>query len=368
MNYAKDGITVAPILDTVHPKKDGSFPVRIRVTFHRRRQYFTTGKSLSKEEWESLATTKIRHLSEIRKDIENSYSLIRKNVEELASKGDFSFHNLNCILRFSNKKTINALFKEKIDDLQSKNKIGTMWVYGVVLKGLERFSGKNIQFVDISKDWVYRYEQFLRKEGKSQTTISIHLRHLRAIINDARRAGIMKESQYPFGRGKYEIQSGVGRKMALTVEQIGKIARYETTSDDQTKYRDYWFFLYLCNGINVADFIKLKYSNIQDNEIYFIRQKTAFTAREQKEICATITPPMQAIIDKWGNPTDPNNYIFPILSGKETELEVKKKAIRTAGAINRWMKKIAEALGIERVTTYTAVIHSLRCLNVPGRT
>lgn len=63
---------------------------------------------------------------------------------------------------------------------------------------------------------------------------------------------------------------------------------------------------------------------------------------------------MQAIIDKWGNPTDPNNYIFPILSGKETELEVKKKAIRTAGAINRWMKKIAEALGIERVTTYTA--------------
>lgn len=42
MNYAKDGITVAPILDTVHPKKDGSFPVRIRVTFHTARHSFAT--------------------------------------------------------------------------------------------------------------------------------------------------------------------------------------------------------------------------------------------------------------------------------------------------------------------------------------
>ncbi len=36
----------------------------------------------------------------------------------------------------------------------------------------------------------------------------------------------------------------------------------------------YVFFIYLCNGLNVADLIKLKYSNIVDGEICFVRQKT----------------------------------------------------------------------------------------------
>ena len=36
MNYSKDGVTVAAVIDTSHPKKNGSFPVRIRVTWKTR--------------------------------------------------------------------------------------------------------------------------------------------------------------------------------------------------------------------------------------------------------------------------------------------------------------------------------------------
>ena len=137
-----------------------------------------------------------------------------------------------------------------------------MLVYDNVLKGLERFAGAHIRFEAVTVSWLGRYADFLRKEGKTQTTIAIHLRHLRAILNEAKRLGSIKDAQYPFGRGRYEIQAGEGRKLALTLEQIGQIANYEDGTEATAKYRDYWLFLYLCNGINVADFVKLRYRDI----------------------------------------------------------------------------------------------------------
>lgn len=145
------------------------------------------------------------------------------------------------------------------------------------------------------------------------------MRTLRAIINEAKRCGVVRESNYPFGKGRFEIQNGEGRKLALTLDQIGRIAAFEDGLEATAKYRDYWLFLYFCNGMNVADFIQLKYRNIIDGEICFIRQKTKFTSKTQKEIRATIIPQMQAIIEKWGNPYSPDNYIFPILSPQDSD-------------------------------------------------
>ena len=87
MNYSKDGITVAPIIDTSHPKKNGKCPVKIRVTYRRDRRYYPTGKDLTLDEWEGLTTTKVRALVAVRKDIESSYQIVRGVVEELARDG-----------------------------------------------------------------------------------------------------------------------------------------------------------------------------------------------------------------------------------------------------------------------------------------
>jgi hypothetical protein len=66
----------------------------------------------------------------------------------------------------------------------------------------------------------------LRWSNEMYSSIGIHMRTLRAILNDARRIGIIKESAYPFGRDKYEVKASEGRKMALTPEQIGQFVRY----------------------------------------------------------------------------------------------------------------------------------------------
>ena len=48
----------------------------------------------------------------------------------------------------------------------------------------------------------------------------MHMRAIRAIMNEAKKAGVIRESQYPFGKDRYEIQTGESRKKALTLEQI----------------------------------------------------------------------------------------------------------------------------------------------------
>lgn len=254
---------------------------------------------------------------ETKASIENSFNIVRDHVEAIAFSGDFSFDNLNQRLKKATNDTVNTAFKAKIANLKANDMIGNSMIYDTVLKGLERFAGANILYHNITADWLKRYEKFLLSEGKSYSTIGIHMRTLRAILNEAKRIGIIKESAYPFGRDKYEVKTAEGRKMALTLEQIGKIVRYDDGSPATAKYRDYWLFLYLCNGINVADFVKLKFSNIENGEIFFVPQKTERTIRTRKEIRAIVTDEMQAIIDRWGNPPRPDSYIFPILKGEE---------------------------------------------------
>lgn len=352
-SYSKDGVTVAAILDNRRKLANGEYPVKIRVTHKRTRSYFPTGKSMSEENWERLPITRLQSLLTLRKDIENSFELIRAAVEDIASKGDFSIDALNARMKMAGNASVNAMIKSKEEDLRSSGHISTADVYQCLLGVFQRFIRREVTLDQLTVPFLRELDQFMRDEGKSQTTISIYMRSLRSIANLCKASGLIKESAFPFGKGKYEIQEGEGRKLALSLEQIGQVARYDDGSVATAKYRDYWMFLYFCNGINVADFVKLRYRDISGGEIHFIRQKTERTQRVRKTISVVISPEMQAIIDRWGCPAG-SEYIFPILDGKETPERLKRKTQYTTRAINKRMSTVGAALGIGNISTYTA--------------
>ena len=352
--YSKDGITIASILDTRRRNNSGMFPVKIRVTYRRERKYYSTGKELLVEDWERLPATRNLALREMRESIENSFSLVRSNVEALAESGGFSFDALNMRLGKATGTSVNTTLRAKIELLNKEERIGTSLYYNDVLKSVIAFAGNSITFDMVSIDWLKRYEKFLLDKGCKRSTIGMYMRGIRTIMNEARKAGVIKETQYPFGKDKYEIQLGEGRKKALTTQQISQIVHYFDGNQTTERYRDLWFFMYLCNGINVADLVKLKYCNIQDGEICFVRQKTERTAKNVKEIRALITPEMEAIIKKWGNKPSADNFIFPYLVGIEDAHKRKIVTKDLTRRINKRMKVIGKALGIGDVTTYVA--------------
>ena len=104
--------------------------------------------------------------------------------------------------------------------------------------------------------------------GYSLTTVSIYIRHLRTLFNDAIDCGMARKEQYPFGRRRYQVPASVKIKKALQLSDVQKIFSYKAKKGSKEQWaKDMWVFSYLCNGINVRDIARLKYKNIDGNSI-----------------------------------------------------------------------------------------------------
>ena len=119
--------------------------------------------------------------------------------------------------------SVNALFHKKLEELKENGQANTYLSYKGSLNKIEQFAGKHISFHEITINWLNRFEHHLSALGISYSSMGFYFRNLKCILNIARKDGIIKESQYPFGKGKYEVPTGCGRKLALNLKEIKKI-------------------------------------------------------------------------------------------------------------------------------------------------
>jgi integrase len=180
-------------------------------------------------------------------------------------------------------------------------------------------------------------------------------------FNKAMKKGLVNPEKYPFGKRsdeKFPIPNGANVKKALTIKQVGDIANYKAPIGSQIRrYRDYWLFTYLGNGMNIKDMAMLKYKNIDQDKLTFIREKTKReTSSNPKLITVVITPMVTRIIKEWGNkPADPESYIFPILEPEATPVRQYKLIQQATKMINTYIKDVADAVKIPvKVTTYVS--------------
>lgn len=188
-------------------------------------------------------------------------------------------------------------------------------------------------------------------------SVGIYLRSLRTLFNNAIADGMLTKDYYPFGKKRYEIPTGNNIKKALSLKDIGTIFHYKPEPGTMTdRAKDYWIFMYLCNGINVKDMSLLKYENIKGEVIEFIRAKTVRTKRHVEPIRVNLTDDLKAIIKKWGNKKiDGTTFIFPILEKGLTPVRERQLIQQMTQLINSHMKDVAATLEINKtVTTYVA--------------
>jgi site-specific recombinase XerD len=248
-----------------------------------------------------------------------------------------------------------------IESLKKQGRANTASSYGCALNSLERFCKvqrkKKLGFEEVSPEFLKTYEQWMMEQGRSLTTVGIYLRSLRTIINQGIEEGLLSRDKYPFIKRRYQIPAGQNIKKALTKEDVSKIINYEPKNDAEHKARDLWVFSYLCQGINVKDIAKLRYRNIDGNSIIFIRSKTEQSSRSnRKPIVTALHPLAKEIIQRWGQKqVSEDTRVFDLVEDgleNEKELAQSKQATKT---INKYIARVAEAVGIEqKVTTYTA--------------
>jgi integrase/recombinase XerD len=353
--YSLDGITISVFFDTRRVKDDLTYPVKYRINYMRSRFYYPSGIDLTEDEWKILPKTKKRELLKTRQLIQSGFDKVKEHIENMVKGEGFSIEGLTKRLSKGRKDSILTAFNNKIEELTKGGQIGTASSYKCAINSIQKFTTKDLKYSDITLDWVKKYEVHLLSEEKTRTTIKFYIGCLRAIMNEGKGLRIITEAQYPFGKGKFEIKTGTGRKLALTLNQINKLLKHPLRTNNERRMRDLWFFSYLTNGINFNDMLRLKYKDIAGGEIHFHRQKTIRTTRDQKEISATLLPEMKQIIKKWGNADQKlDNYIFPFLS-KDMDAVTEKKNIQNVIRLcNKKMKEISKALKYDTISTYTA--------------
>jgi hypothetical protein len=183
--FSLEDVTVAIFLDVRDKKENGHFPVKIRVTHNRVQKYYPT-MDVSLDEWETLINGKKPRgvLLETKKLIYISFKTITDIIKDLTPGKHFTFQELNMRLKRGTEDSILDAFKNKIDFLKSKGRIGSSVWYGCALSSIEKYVKKDLKFSAVTADWLEGYQKHLEDEGKKETTVSIYLRAMRAIVND----------------------------------------------------------------------------------------------------------------------------------------------------------------------------------------
>ncbi|GAB3935356.1 site-specific integrase [Larkinella terrae] len=357
--------TVAVVQDTRRIKADGTYPLKLRITYQRLRKYYSIGVDLTPTLWTDVEdkTKTRRELRDIR---ERNGEFVTRAEKVIRGLDPFSFEAFEGLYFQSETENTRELslrsdvahqFNKYIAQLNQEGRAATANSYGNALASLVDHK-KGLKFADITADFLKGYEKKMILAGRSITTVGIYLRALRTLINQAIDNGTLTRKDYPFGKNRYVIPSGVNIKKALTLAEVEKIFHYPAIPGSQEdKARDLWLFTYLCNGVNMKDICQLRWRNIDGDNIKFIRAKTArSTKSRQRPVVALLTETAHDVIKKWGNPDHrPDARVFPFLPDNITpqrELELTHYQIKF---VNRWMKRIAQKLGIDKdVTTYFA--------------
>ena len=124
--YSKDGLTIAAILDSRRLLANGEYPVKIRVTYQRKQVYYPTGKSMSEDVWKSLNVSRRSDIVSERKDIENSFSLVKSAAQELIETGIFTIDMLNVWMSRGQSASLKTAIETKISQLRKEAKIGVL--------------------------------------------------------------------------------------------------------------------------------------------------------------------------------------------------------------------------------------------------
>ena len=274
----------------------------------------------------------------------------------------FSFDELKSRLYESNDIKISdvySLFDHKIALLNDQGKVSTSRTYRDARNSLKKFRAR-LHLGDVTPGFLNKYENYMISKGKSVTTISIYVRHLRTIFNQAIDEDKIDRKHYPFGKNKYQPKAPRNIKKALTIEQIKSIIDYKVEEGtNQQLAKDMWLLSYYCNGMNMKDIINLKFNNIENETIYFERLKTSSTNQAPKPIIVSLIPEAIEIIKRWKKKKrSTNDFVFPVLKksmSEEDKLKVKNQFIKT---INKYMKKIGTDIGYDKPLTTYAARHS----------
>ncbi|MBI1226875.1 MAG: tyrosine-type recombinase/integrase [Bacteroidetes bacterium] len=347
--------------------KNGAFPVVLQVMFLRKPKRFTLGKNLwcFENDWNEAAGA-FKKSAENYREKNAILDKVKHKVNEILfeferDKQPFSFEAFEDKLTGNEKKQVYSSFDKflaaLVEEMRAQSKLGNAKIYhdfGVALNNYR--STSKIVFSDINYNFLKGFETHFYKRGCTGGGIHHYMRTLRAIFNEAIRRGLVSKDLYPFksqlnpnGYSLMNLKSEAAPR-AVSLEDIERIKQFDIKSYPQLNLPwKVFLFSYYAFGLNFADLVVLKKTNIQNGRIVYRRAKTG------KEYSVAITEPMQAILNEFARKE--SLYLFPFLTETihQTPLQIMNRKHKVMRQINDGLKVISDLLDLPAsLTTYVA--------------
>jgi len=260
---------------------------------------------------------------------------------------------------------LEGVFQNYIDTLVRSERFKTAQGYEHALVKLKAYAKSkkialsDLNFITITPDFLHGFEEWMIGEGRSINTVSIYLRYLRSIFNQAIDSGLITSEVYPFGKSKskFTIAATKNTKRSLSEEEIKALYLVETKTDFEERAKKFWFLSYSLNGINMKDLAELKKSDYKDGAIEYYRAKTSQSTRDNRQkIVLLVTDFSRELIEELKEEVfESSPYLLPIYRDKMTTLEKEATRRDFIKNVNSNMAKLSKRAGFNfNVTTYYA--------------
>ncbi|NDV96732.1 site-specific integrase [Dysgonomonas sp. 521] len=336
---------------------NGESPIMIRICKDRKTKYKSLGISVKPDYWDfnkNQPKTNCPNRVYIEKIIIDKKSEYQKKILELkAEEKEFTASTLIKPKVRQTLKTVQEFYNELVQEMELAGKIGNSRVYKDSLRSLEVYykNKLDIPFSDIDMEFLLGYEKFLRLKDCKENSMNLYFRTLRSTYNKAIERKHAKRETYPFDDFKVSKFSIKTEKRAISKDNVKVIMNTDLSKEKEYVQlsRDLFVFSYLCGGISFSDMANLKQSNITNDRLMYVRQKT------HRKINVPISDEAKEIIKKY---IDSNNeYIFPILNHTihKTKMQQYNRKKKVILKVNRYLKKISQITSIEvNLTTYVS--------------
>lgn len=360
-----NSITSHFFLDTRRQKKDGQYPIKLRITINRQSFEMSMGQTVPIKDWNEKSS-RVRTGSKEVGNVTRFNNYLQKKKSE-AIETIMQLEDDGLLLSMSMKEVRNrikggnnagdtyAFFEEVIAQMNSAGQVGNARVYQMVYNSIKKFGGKqDFPLRQITFRWLKKYESWYlsrtARTGKPNSVngLAVNLRTLRALMNRAIKSNLLAQEDYPFRN--YQIQRKKTRNRAIGPEDIRKIADVDegTLTIRQKRAKTYFLVSFYLMGISFVDLAFLKVRNIIKGRVDYKRRKTG------RQHSIKITEPLLKLLEPHLEGKKQNDFIFNIVKG-ETE-EDRYTAIRTElKRYNTALKQIGQTVGVEmNLTSYIA--------------